>query len=782
MHEENEDQGNPFALLLRLLGAGVVAGVLVAFIALPGVGSAGLTARDAANNFQNMDAKLKTSPPPEKTVVYDSKGKQLAVFFDKYRESVRLDQVAPIMREAIIGIEDSRFYSHGALDMKGTLRALATNVEANETAQGGSTLTQQYVKNLLAEGARDEDEYKKVTAPTLGRKLRELRYALDVEEKMSKDQILEGYLNIAYFGGGAYGVQAAAKRYFSKPASKLGLGEAALLAGITKNPTSYDPTLHPKKARERRDIVLARMVQLGKATKAEAEAAAAKPVELNETKPRGGCEISKAPYFCEYVRYDLYNILSDGKYWGMNEKRRANIRHKLAQGGYTIRTTIDMQAQRALNRAVLNGGNITPSGHRVAAEAMVEPGTGMIRAMGASKKFGAGKGRTVINLAADGGHGGGTGVSAGSTFKTFTLATALDEGIPVRTSINSPAHTVVPGFQPCKYTGVFDGKRVKNADVGGGPFPVNNAGDSEAGNFNLKNGTWHSVNTFYAQLEKRVGVCDAVEMAKRFGMKRADGEALHPVPSQVLGTNEIDMVHLAAAYAGFAARGKYCAPLAVTEVSDRDGKKLKLPKPDCNQAVSEDVADEVNQILKGVLTQGTAKNIGGIGRPSAGKTGTCENFSCAVFAGHTPNMAAAVAYWDIRGGFGYPVEGVYGADIPAPIWAQSMRGALEGKPAPGFLTPRQDFGDVNPVPDVRGLSIGAANAELRTAGFKPQVSPHPVPSDRPKGTVAGTSPDAGSDADPGTTVIIYMSSGKDKRGGPGGGNPDGPGGFQWPWQ
>lgn len=198
VRDANDDRGRAFSTLFRLLGAGVVAGVLVAFIALPGVGSAGLTARDAANNFENMDSRMSTASPSERTVVYDANGKQVASFFDKYRESVRLDQIAPIMRQAIVDIEDSRFYQHGALDMKGTVRALASNVESEQT-QGGSTLTQQYVKNMLVDSATTEAEYAEVTAPTVGRKLRELRYALDVEQRMTKDEILQGYLNVAYF-------------------------------------------------------------------------------------------------------------------------------------------------------------------------------------------------------------------------------------------------------------------------------------------------------------------------------------------------------------------------------------------------------------------------------------------------------------------------------------------------------------------------------------------------------------------------------------------------------
>jgi membrane peptidoglycan carboxypeptidase len=309
--------------------------------------------------------------------------------------------------------------------------------------------------------------------------------------------------------------------------------------------------------------------------------------------------------------------------------------------------------------------------------------------------------------------------------------------------------------------------------LGGGPWKVSNAGDSESGNFNLKTGTWHSVNTFYAQLEKRVGVCNSVKMAEKFGMKRADGNALTPIPSQVLGVNDIDMVHLAAAYAGFAARGKYCAPMSVIEVVDAEGKKLKSPKQDCRQVLDEDVADKVNEILQGVLTQGTAKGRA-IGRPAAAKTGTCEAHTCAVFAGHTPNLAAATAYWDFRSPWKYPVYNVYGADTPGAMWQQSMRSALAGEPAPGFARTTRDFGDTIRVPDVKGMSVAAATDRLKAAELQVRLSPRPVQSDAPRGSVASTSPDAQTEVGPGSTVILYISNGR--------GRGNGPGDFEWPWE
>ncbi|WP_285584466.1 transglycosylase domain-containing protein, partial [Actinoallomurus iriomotensis] len=219
--------------LLRLLGAAAFAGVLVGLLALPGVGSVGMAARDASDNFQNMPDDFSLSPPPERSTVYSADGQVLAVFYEHNRESVSLNQIAPVMQKAVVAIEDDRFYDHGPLDFKGSFRALVTNAQDGGIKQGGSTLTQQYVKNLLVENAKDDKEAQAAKAPNFGRKLRELRYAVNVEKQLTKQQILEGYLNIAYFGSGAYGVQAASQYYFSKNASELTLSEAALLAGVT---------------------------------------------------------------------------------------------------------------------------------------------------------------------------------------------------------------------------------------------------------------------------------------------------------------------------------------------------------------------------------------------------------------------------------------------------------------------------------------------------------------------------------------------------------------------
>jgi membrane peptidoglycan carboxypeptidase len=561
------------------------------------------------------------------------------------------------MQKAIVAIEDARFFQHGPLDFKGSVRALVTNTQDGGIVQGGSTLTQQYVKNLLVENAKNDKAAQAAKAPNFGRKLRELRYAVNVEKKLSKDEILQGYLNIAYFGSGAYGVQAASQYYFSKDASQLTLPEAALLAGITNSPSAYDPESSPKAATDRRDTVLYRMADLKIITKQQADQAAATPIQLHIKKPKSDCVDSKAPFFCEYVKDE---ILGDPAF-GKTAQDRETL---LYRGGLTIRTTLDMKAQAAAQKAL----DLRPSKSKTATEAMVEPGTGEIKAMVVSKTYGdnKAKGQTTLNLAADYAHGGNGGYSAGSTFKIFTLAAALSKGYSVNTTLPAPFQATISGFTDCK------GDRFP-------PYTLANAETSNATSANLNTGTWDSINTFYAALEQRVGLCDAVRMAQSFGMSQSNGQPLQQVPSQVLGTNNIDVTHLAAAYAGFAARGQYCTPIAINDVTDVTGHKIDVPSAKCGNAVDSSVADEVTRILRGVLTNGTGRGMG-IGHPAAGKTGTSEAHSCALYAGYT------VWYGDPGAPFGDPSPGIYGANV-GPIWRSSMEGALRGTDPASFPTP-----------------------------------------------------------------------------------------------
>ncbi|MFI6295199.1 transglycosylase domain-containing protein [Nonomuraea sp. NPDC050790] len=676
--------------VLKSVGAlgvvGALGGVLAAALAVPAVSGAGLTAKGLAATFTDLPPAPREEPLSQVTRLLDRHGEVFAQFYTANRTEVPLAAVAPVMRQAIVAIEDARFYEHGGLDVKGTLRALITNSQAGGIRQGGSSLTQQLVKNILVENAQSEVERDRARAPSMARKITELRYALALEEKYRKDEILERYLNIAYFGAGAYGVEAAAQRFFSTSSAKLTLTQAATLAGAVRSPYANDPSLGRRqqaRLKARRDLVLDRMAELGLVTGAQATAAKAAKLGIRLAPQPGGCAQSPYPFYCVYVQREL---LSSPVFGNTPAERQ----RRMTRGGLTIRTALDPKAQRAADRAIT--ARVAADDTEVAAEAMVEPGTGRIRAMAASKRFGNNPGnrkngpRTTFNLAADVRHGGGQGFQAGSTFKVFTLATALQQGWRFGQGFQTPGALVpASGYRDCRGNPVNDpGARVYNA-----------SGEGKGGPHSLETGTWQSVNIFYMMLEQKVGLCNVVRTARALGIGRADGAALREVPTFTLGVNEMDPVTVAASFAAFGARGRYCEPQAILEISGGDSGRTAVP-PSCEQAIERPVADAVNHVLSGVFSKGTMKGQS-IGRPAAGKTGTNNGYTSAWFAGYTPDLAAAVSVGDIRGSYRYPLRGVQigdsyygsvqGASLPGPIWVRSMEAALRGVRSNGFAHP-----------------------------------------------------------------------------------------------
>ncbi|WP_049560652.1 transglycosylase domain-containing protein [Nonomuraea sp. SBT364] len=666
--------------ILRLTGAAAAAGVLAAAVALPAIGGAGAMFVSASEDLNLKPEDLKEPPLAEKTTVQDAKGNEIATFYEEYREVIPLSQVADVMKTAIISIEDFRFYEHGAIDIEGTIRALAKNFTSGGIAQGGSSITQQYVKQVLVNSAVTDEEKAAATEASYARKLNELRYAMAIEEKYSKDQILEKYLNIAYFGASANGVEAAAKRFFGVSASELDLAQAATLAGAVQNPNRTDPNLGRKQRAallERRNIVLSRMAELGKITPQQAEEAKAKKLGWKGTALPGGCETSDYPYYCMYVRAEMLN----NPIFGKTKKERAQL---LSRGGLTIRTTLDPKMQRAAEAAIKK--HVHASDRPVASEALVQPGTGAIKAMAASRKYGNDKRKNEMsyNVVANAAHGGGVGFQPGSTFKTFTLITALKEGMKVNDGLSVGSGYRASGystFKNCKGESIGDPSHTVTNDEGSGGF------------LTLQSGTWGSVNTFFMKLEEKVGLCDTIKTAKSLGIERADGLPLLEFSTFTLGTNEMDPVTVANAYAAIAARGKYCEPMVITQITDRYGK-VKKYQPKCEQVLDPEVADAAANVLTGVFTKGTMRGVGGIGRPAAGKTGTSDAQATAWFAGFTPDLAGAVSIGDPRGAQKYKLNGVtiggryygavFGASVPGPIWKDTMMAALKGTKATAF--------------------------------------------------------------------------------------------------
>ncbi|XVQ12547.1 penicillin-binding protein [Spirillospora sp. CA-255316] len=751
------DPPNRARAIRGLGGLGVLAGVLVALIALPTACLTGVGARDAANWFQSEPDDLDTAGVPQRSRILAADGTVIATFFYENRVDVRLDQVAPVARRAVLAIEDSRFYEHGAIDSQGTLRALISNLDSGEVTQGGSGITQQYVKNLLLTTAQSEEEQLAAKEVSAARKVRELRYAAAMERRFSKDEILARYLNIAYFGGGAYGIEAASRHFFSKSAARLTLTEAALLAGVIRYPYAYDPVRRPGAAKERRDVVINRMAELGWITRAEAGAAVRSPLGLRIHTTRSGCVTSSAPFFCDYVQREILT----NPVFGATAKEREKL---LKRGGLTIRTTLDRRTQKAAQRAVDRHVPHKNSARKAAAEALVEPGTGEIKGMVVDRRLGPDKerGKTWINFAADASHGSSIGMQAGSTFKAFTLAAALEEDMPFGTRLMAPRAFTPAGFRDCA------GRPVNSSGA------LRNSADGEGGKtFSLVTGTHHSVNTFFLALEREVGLCDTVKMAERLGMRQANGKRMGQYPSFTLGAAQVSPLRLAAAYAAFGARGRYCEPIAIKQITDSAGKRLKVPGARCRQVMDRGVADAVNHVLRGVLTKGTARGMG-LGRPAAGKTGTVDDFSAAWFAGYTPDLAAAVWVGDPRGGYRYPMTSlcmdgrcygaVFGATIPAPIWRDSMTGALAGRSASAFHRPPSRYfskgtgEDRVTLPDVRGMKVREAVDRLRAAGFRARVAGSVESGEYPKGTVAEMSPGPGR-VEPGGTVTLRPSKG-----------------------
>jgi membrane peptidoglycan carboxypeptidase len=745
---------------LGILGViSVVAGLLLGGMLLPIVGGVGLLARTGANDFERLPSELDIGAPPQVSRILAADGSTLATFYFQDRIAVSIKQIPQVMQQAIIAVEDVRFYEHHGVDVKAAFRALLHNGSSGSVQQGGSTLTQQYVKNVLIENAEENGDQAAVAAAhsdTLARKAREARYALALEQKYTKAQILEGYLNIAYFGDGAYGVGTAANHYFGEPVNDLNLAQSALLAGLVQSPEVYDPVLHPETARVRRNVVLSQMLKYNFITSEQYDRAAAKPITLNVHRQGNGCEASSAPYFCDYVQH----VIENSSAFGAKPSDRIKL---LLQGGLTIQTTLRPKVQRAADAAVRDYVHPRDPSGMAGAEAVVEPGTGKVLALSVNRPYGqdATKGQNTIDFAVDRKYGGGTrGFPAGSTFKLFVLAAALKQGIPLDTYISSPGSITVTGYSTCgsEYTT---------------PYPVHNAEPTESGHFNLITGTWFSVNTFFAQLEQRTGLCEPVHIAEAMGMRQEDGQPIDEYPSFTLGAggSGYSALDLAGAYATIAAHGKYCPPVAITKVTDQHGRTIAVPQGECDQVLDPGLADTITSILHGVLTQpgATAANVGEPGRPAAAKTGTAENNWASVFAGFVPQMAAAVwvgnpkALTPLNGLTigGRPYGEVFGATIAGPIWRDTLEAALAGQPVvplpvadPQFIT-----GITTPVPDVSGLPTTQAGHQLEAAGFTVVVATKPIDSEFPKDTVAKTDPPAGAGAPKGATIVMFVSNG-----------------------
>ncbi|HEX2241592.1 MAG TPA: transglycosylase domain-containing protein, partial [Actinomycetota bacterium] len=720
--------------------------------------------------------------------IYDKDRNLITTFHgEQNRTIIPLERIPKRVQEAVIAIEDERFYEHGGVDWRAIGRAFVTNVSSGEIREGGSTITQQYVKNTIIAPRGGAER-------TIERKLIEAGLARQLEKELSKKQILERYLNTVYFGQGAYGIQAAAKTFFGVPAQELKLNQAALLAATIRAPEFYDPFDHPEAARERRDLVLDKMFELGMIDAAEHIRATSSRLRLQTVEEK---DRYAAPYFIDYVQ----RLISYDPRFDVLGKTLAERTDKLFKGGLRIYTTIDLRMQREAENAV--NSHLTEDSDPHASLVSLEPDTGSIRAMVGGRDFFAPRKKdrfAKLNLAtlAEPNLGcertkkadckeplkpapaPGTGRQAGSAFKPFALAAAIEKGVPLSKTYKASPCMDFPG-----------------ANAGANWHVCNYESSDFGAKLPLLEATVKSVNVVYAQLILEIGEEAVVDLAREMGIRTP----LEEVPSAALGTNVVNPLDMASAYGVFAMNGALHPPRAIDRIVDSKGKVLydadKDPAMAKQEVLDPPVAYLTTSALQQVVERGTATRAN-IGRPVAGKTGTSQEYRDAWFVGYTPDLVTAV--W-----VGYPdgeIEmksscysdgcrptrvlsgsGVTGGSWPAVIWQTFMTAALAGTPVSYFDIPEigivtvtvdtrtfclaDEFtpdeyrasasfpegsepkescrvkGDLVEIPDVFGFPVRDAIRILEGEGFKVAQKEEPTTT-YPPGRVIGQDPGAGS--------------------------------------
>jgi membrane peptidoglycan carboxypeptidase len=728
--------GGRLVLIVALItGVALVASVAL----LPLVVPAGALARDTVRKLGDVPPLQEALPqPPQTSVVYAADGKTVLarLVLDEDRKVVPLKDIPHRVRNAVVAIEDDRFYEHGGIDMRGILRAAVADLRKGTIAQGGSTLTQQYIKKVVTGDSR-----------TLDRKIREAMYAVQLERRWPKSKILWAYLNQAYFGDGIYGIATAAQHYFGgKSLRKLSLAEAAALAATIQAPNRLKPT-RPKDNKPRRLAVLDRMQERGFASP-EAVAKAKK----ERLKVRLYTPHTHQPFFVEYIKQQLLHDPAYDKVLGKeNTERRKRM---VFQGGLKIYTTLEPKRQDQARQAVANQlwSRFGRDGNPTGAVASVDPNTGRILALYSGRENFK---RSQVDLVTA---RGGVGFQPGSSFKVFFLVAALEKGISPGKVYNSPAKITIPDRR-C-YTGFRT------------PWSPANAGDSEAGVFNMYQATAHSVNTYFAQLAMDVGIERGIETARKMGIsvppRGTEAYDRHwNVCSSVLGVVPVSVLDMASAYGVLANNGVRCPAFAIARI-DAPGKKLFEQRPDCHQVIEPKIATTVTAMLRGVVTGGTGTAAALPGRPVAGKTGTAQDYQSAFFNGFTPQLATSV--W--VGFTPKPVpmrtqhdgRPVFGGTFPAMIFHDYMTAALAGAPVENFpaappppAAPQPPKPPQTGVPGVVGLPQDQAQAVLARAGFAVVV--HRVRSAQPKGRVIRQAPSPGAQLPKGGRVYIAVSAG-----------------------
>jgi membrane peptidoglycan carboxypeptidase len=710
--------GRALGQLLGFLAASIMCGILAASLVAPAVAAAKLGVDGSVGFFEGLPAELTVEPPSQSTKVMTSDGQPIATFYAENRVRVPLDQMSPYIKDAVIAIEDSRFYDHAGVDPQGIVRALVSNVTKGDR-QGASTITQQYVTNVINEARLSQDRPDEVILSgqkDLGDKLREMKLALALEKEFSKEQILEGYLNIVFFNSDAYGVEAAARYFFSTTAKDLSLPQAALLAGLVNSPTFYNPALNPDNSIVRRNQVLGEMLRLGKITQAEHDEAVATPIELKISPERQGCaNATMAPYFCDYISHLILNNPA----YGPNETER---QRKLYRGGLTIVTTLDSRLQAAAQAQV--DGTAGPNPDRWgAALVTVQPGTGKILAMAQNTVFLAepGKFDTHLNFNVDAKDpqgnnlNGAGGFQTGSTMKPFTFAQWLNEGRPLTAEVDASRRVYPLGFPWRSSCGRVLGaySTAQNNPELGAADDLQNAEEGFYRKMPINYGLYNSINTATFASATQLDFCGIQKMVDAVGLHNGlNGSPInmHQL-GNLLGATNVAPLHMANAFATFANDGRYCTPIALVEVTDASGGKLPAQPVECRDAVKPDVARGVNSVLQDVLVRGSGFWINPKVHdkvPTAAKTGTSNNNGATWIVGYTTGLSTASFFGDPlesqkRAGQNVTINGTFyprldGYMIAGPQWVNYMLKAVPLYPAGAFPPPPPSMVGPNPSP------------------------------------------------------------------------------------
>jgi len=697
--------------VVPLIRAGLIAGLVIAGLTYPLAALAGIGIKAGTNSLEGMSDQLTVVPNAQTTYVYAKDGRTLlTTFYEEYRKQTKIADMSPYITEAIVASEDTRFYEHHGVDAKGVARAFVANQQAGGVSQGASTLTMQYVRMALRDSARTPKEALQATEQTTSRKLREMRLSIELEKRMSKQEILERYLNSAYFGHRAYGIYAASQIFFSKLPRDLDLNEAALLAGLVKAPSAYNPAGRDQsQATDRRNYVIDQMQKMGSISALRAASAKKAKIKLRLSTPPNDCA-SIAPkhndwgFFCDYFK----NWWMEQPAFGATPQDRLE---NLRRGGYKVVTSIDPRIQAsAVGHVVDKESRSSKYAH---GEVVIEPNTGRILTMAVNRNYSLdqshngqhsdrskraylkGNYPNTVNPLLGGGDM--AGYQAGSTFKIFTMLAALNAGIPLSTSFYAPEQYVsqyitAPGPATC-----------------GIKWCPKNSSKSMTGTQTMWSGFGKSVNTYWVQLEQKVGADKAVAMAERLGLRwRTDVDRKLATPEHAsgwgaftLGVSDVTPIEMADVFATLAAEGNYCQPLPVRVIKNRDGTNTTyhgkfVAAPRCRRVVSADVARAATDAARCVTGYGAAE--GGCGgwstspmvyatlqRPVAGKSGTTDYNRTAWFCGFTPQLAAAAFVADPDNPDDF--VGAGRSTISKYTFAETLRDALKGQPKLKFTPP-----------------------------------------------------------------------------------------------